>query len=289
MSHYVIDKPYPEVSGIYYIYTLCYPNGVPFYVGKGQNNRCVSHFWPSSKGENLLKDNIIRKINRSGSEVRINIVLTTVDESLAHSVEEHLIGSYGRRDIRTGILANMTNGGEGVSGKIRTEEEKELRRKKPSPLRGVPLKTETKQKLSKSLKKTYKLKKERGDSIASHLKGKELTEDHKQKISDTIKGRTLSETHVRNQAISKCMKLDDYLLHDGAKWYYIVMVEEFVKDMPEVLKYSTIIRRSIKKKKYSSGIRGYKINKSHRLTDKLWCEIPESVANLILTEEGESM
>jgi hypothetical protein len=98
----------------YYVYALCYPNGTPFYIGKGKGKRAWRHLtWDK---RNPLKKNIINKIEASGKEVLVDIVEKGLPEYKAFRKEIFLIAKYGRRGDGSGILANATSGGEGISG-----------------------------------------------------------------------------------------------------------------------------------------------------------------------------
>jgi hypothetical protein len=75
-----------------------------FYVGIGNEDRAVqfskrSTFWSNYK-------------NKYGVEV--DIVKKGLSSSEAQSIEVELIKKYGRRDLRTGSLVNLSHGGEGI-------------------------------------------------------------------------------------------------------------------------------------------------------------------------------
>lgn len=87
-------------------------NGEVFYVGKGRNSRAKvqsnkSDFW----------NKIVRKHGYT-----IEIVLGNLQEWYAFELEKELIALYGRRDRGEGTLVNLTDGGEGASGAIVSEE-----------------------------------------------------------------------------------------------------------------------------------------------------------------------
>lgn len=119
----------------YYVYILARPNGKPFYVGKGAGNRIYEHDGEARKGHKCHKCNVIRKIWKQGGEFQRYIVLTTDDEQEAFAHERELIALYGREN-----LCNLTDGGEGCSGRQVSAETREKMRKArkgvPSPLRG---------------------------------------------------------------------------------------------------------------------------------------------------------
>jgi hypothetical protein len=142
---------------MFYIYFLINPiTQQPFYVGVGKKNRRSnvpreqSHIKEAlqySKGTyhkqaNRHKLNTILQIINSGLEVIIKISDITYElEVDAFNEEIRLISLYGRRDLGTGILTNMTDGGE---GRINPSPESRaaasaLRKGQTSPLKGVIL------------------------------------------------------------------------------------------------------------------------------------------------------
>ena len=86
----------------YYVYQYVREDQTPYYIGKGRNRRA----WESHKranGSNMLpKDNS-----------RIQILVENLTEQEAWDLEDKLILEYGRQDLGTGILANLTIGGAG--------------------------------------------------------------------------------------------------------------------------------------------------------------------------------
>ena len=99
---------------IYYTYAYLREDGTPYYIGKGCRDRAYNVYSHKKNGIHvpLDRDRIIF--------LKINL---TEEESLKH--EEYMIYVLGRKDMNTGILRNKTQGGDGASGAIRTEEHKE--------------------------------------------------------------------------------------------------------------------------------------------------------------------
>jgi hypothetical protein len=66
---------------------------------------------------------------------RILYLKRNLSEQEAFRHEQYMIGVYGRKDIGTGILRNRTDGGEGPTGKVLSEETKkrisEIQKGKP--------------------------------------------------------------------------------------------------------------------------------------------------------------
>lgn len=94
----------------FYVYLYLRTNDrTPYYVGKGQGYRAHSR-----KGHSVVVPIDARRI----------LVKECASENEAFEMERYLISLYGRRDIGTGILRNMTNGGEGPSGVIVSEQKR---------------------------------------------------------------------------------------------------------------------------------------------------------------------
>lgn len=91
----------------------------PFYVGRGVGNRLKSHFCPYNLNRNSIKCSIIRKIIKETGFKPPHIKLyenISVEESELE--ETSFIKYFGRIDLKTGILSNLTDGGKGGFNKI---------------------------------------------------------------------------------------------------------------------------------------------------------------------------
>jgi hypothetical protein len=84
----------------FYTYLWLREDGTPYYVGKGKDNR---GFESKSHRYACPPQNRIR-------------VHYWPDEETAFAYEIFFIDFYGRKDLGTGCLRNLTDGGEGVSG-----------------------------------------------------------------------------------------------------------------------------------------------------------------------------
>ena len=98
---------------MYYIYEYIDPGTqLPFYVGKGKNNRKYAHLKDenASKRENLSKFQIIQEIIAEGLFPVIREIESNIsNEEDAYAREDHYILHYGRRGIEPGgILTNKT-------------------------------------------------------------------------------------------------------------------------------------------------------------------------------------
>jgi hypothetical protein len=100
----------------YYIYAH-YRNdtGDVFYIGKGEGNRHKSR-----QGRNPYWLNIV---NAHGYTVEILKHFKTENE--AFDAEQSLIAELGRKDLGKGLLVNMSDGGEGASGTVRSPEQRQ--------------------------------------------------------------------------------------------------------------------------------------------------------------------
>lgn len=120
----------------------------PFYIGKGCDDRIKEHMYPSSMACSNFKNKIIRKLIANGMKPLNVVISDNMFEHDAFSIEKSLISTIGRRDKGTGPLTNLTDGGEGVSGHIRS---KEHRRKLSDNNRNRTVSEITRRKISKSL------------------------------------------------------------------------------------------------------------------------------------------
>lgn len=92
----------------YYVYMYLREDGTPYYVGKGTGDRAYS------------KNRTI-KPPKDLSRIIFHAQNLTEEEAFAIEIEQ--IKKYGRVNNNTGILRNLTNGGEGFSGWIPSEED----------------------------------------------------------------------------------------------------------------------------------------------------------------------
>lgn len=98
----------------------------PFYVGKGFGRRITSHLTEAKNNfieGNQLKLNVIRKIWGLGLEpIIVKYKENLTEDEAFDQYEIPMIAAIGRRDKKTGPLTNLTDGGEGSSGVIVSEE-----------------------------------------------------------------------------------------------------------------------------------------------------------------------
>ena len=161
----------------------------PFYVGKGLQGRPYKHLDAARKGEKSHKSNKIRKAWRENLPIIIKHVLRTDIEQEAFNEEKRLISYYGRRDKKTGELINVTDGGEGTSGHVHTEES---RKKMKERRKEYVITEETRQKLrEKSLGKRHS--EETIQKLRESSTGRHHSEETKKKVGDFHRGKVVTE------------------------------------------------------------------------------------------------
>lgn len=165
----------------YYVYAYLREDNSPYYIGKGTKDRAFKkqgHTVPLPP-----KD-------------RIKIVSDNLTEEEAKTLEIDLIKQYGRKDLGTGILRNMTDGGEGSSGRVAT---KEMKEKLSKANFGKKQSEETKQKRANSLRgqrRTEEQKKRQSESAfkrwanqdidAEGIRRAKIREARKKQVIETI-------------------------------------------------------------------------------------------------------
>jgi hypothetical protein len=147
-----------------YVYRDPSRNMEPFYVGKGTGKRAYRH---TSKKDTSQMARRLAAMKVNGIEPDIEII-RAIDESHAFFLESCLIELFGRRDLKIGTLLNMTDGGEGTSGRVASDASKS---KTANSLTGV------------------KHTPERRAKISASRKGKKLSPEARVKMSESQKAR----------------------------------------------------------------------------------------------------
>ena len=132
--------------------------GAVFYVGKGSGKRC-NHFANRGKFWN--------NFSKSKDNVEVRLPIQNVDEEFSLLAEVELIDLYRRRGV---FLVNISDGGEGTSGWIPSEE--------------------TRKRIGEANKHTPKVSGEKHGMF-----GKKHTPESLAKMSASQKGRMVGENH----------------------------------------------------------------------------------------------
>ena len=147
----------------FYVYAYLRKNGIPYYIGKGQDRRCYEKHGRIRLPSNR---NLIVFLEKNLSEVG------------AFALERRYIRWYGRKGIEpNGVLLNLAEGGEGSSGYI------------PSKERRLQISNQMKGNI---INVGRKRSKESNQARSKTLKGRIKTEEHRFKISKALTGRQFS-------------------------------------------------------------------------------------------------
>lgn len=208
---------------------------VPFYIGIGSDKDGKRAF--SKKGRNSHWEKIVAK-----TDYEVEILVNNISWDEACIKEKEFISIYGRRDNKTGTLANWTDGGEGVENVSIIAKEKMSRAKRGKKQsaehieraalkrRGYKHSKETVNKYSESKKgdKNPQFGKHRSEEVKekiraklkgrkrpnmewlkgekNHNYGKPLSDETKAKLSKSLTGRVVSESTIKKLTGRKMSK-----------------------------------------------------------------------------------
>lgn len=148
----------------YYIYRHLKPCGEVFYIGLSKSKKRAK----DKTGRNKYWKNLVKK----HPDYEIQIITRGLNKEEACILEINLISWYGRRDLNTGTLVNLTSGGDGVvelsdetrkemsrvsKERFKNKEEHHMygRKGELNPLYGRPRTKEFKEHMSKLMKEKY--------------------------------------------------------------------------------------------------------------------------------------
>lgn len=158
----------------FYVYMYLREDGTPYYVGKGTKKRA----WESHKRRNNTEV-------LPPDHARIHIVEHSLKEDQAHDLERKLIAYYGRKDLGTGILRNLTDGGDGTSGG-----------------KFGPMSAESNAKRSKAMAGRV-FSEEHKAKLRAVKAGRKLSDEHKKNIAKKMLGRKQTPEHIQNNILSR--------------------------------------------------------------------------------------
>lgn len=109
----------------FYVYGYFEPGSeLPFYVGKGTGSRAWDHFRSYLLNGPTPFYKQLRELIANGQKPDVRLLEVDLSETEAFALEIELIAKYGRSDVETGCLSNCTDGGDGTSGYVHSEETK---------------------------------------------------------------------------------------------------------------------------------------------------------------------
>jgi hypothetical protein len=165
----------------YYSYMYLRIDGTPYYVGKGKGRRAFR----------IHRANNIPRF-APPSEERI-VIYPAESEADAFETEVALIWYYGRKDLGTGCLRNLTDGGEGPSGHIKSAEN---RKRISARMLGRTVSEETGRKISEAKKGKVIVSAEQRLAIAKALIGRTWSKEER-KAHSTYKKDFCLRGHAR--------------------------------------------------------------------------------------------
>lgn len=213
-----------------------------FYIGIGHD---VSRAYKKSNRSVFWKS-IVSKY-----DYIVDVICSNISHYEAIELEKYLIAFYGRVDNKTGILCNMTDGGEGGSlGIIQSEE------------------TRNKKRLSnykRIYKKGYKHTEEAIIKISEASKGKTISEEVKKKISEKNKIILNSEEHKQRVSKQKSKEVIQYDIKGNYVNSYPSLTVAANTLMLQISKISSVCSG---KRNSTGGFKWkYKINKNENKED----------------------
>ncbi len=164
-----------------------------FYIGIGGFDKYEKEF-SYKRAYNKRRNNLWQKITNK-SDYNVEIILENLTWKEAIKKEIEFIKYYGRINLNTGTLSNLTDGGDGTKNKIISLETKN---RMSESKKGTKLSEETKRKISKlhtgRIKSEDEIKK-----LSKALLGHKISEETKKKISEIKKGK-IAHNRIKIQA-----------------------------------------------------------------------------------------
>ena len=175
-------------SGKYYLYRhIRLDKNEPFYIGIGTKRRFseVNSTYErafSKKGRNKIWKDIVFK-----TDYAVQILFESSSYDFIKEKEKEFIKIYGRKNLNKGSLSNLTDGGEGVLNAVISDE--------------------TRLKISLSSK-----------GRVSPNKGKQWSQEFKNKISNSLKGNKLKKESIEKRTNTLKQKAIERGYYQDNKW-----------------------------------------------------------------------
>jgi len=170
---------------MYYVYSYFREDFSPYYIG----NRTKGRAYASAN----------HRIKAPKDKSRIHILKNNLTEEKAYELEKLYILMFGRIDLGTGILRNLSDGGEGPVGYKTTPEQRRKialsRMGEKHPLYNVSPSKETREKQSLSMKGKFVGEK-------NPMYNQTHTEENRRKISERHKGVPKTKEHRRKMSVA---------------------------------------------------------------------------------------
>ena len=183
---------------LYYVYAYLRKSDLtPYYIGKGKDKRY--------KGKHT--------VNIPPDDSHIVFLETHLTNVGACALERRYIKWYGRKDLGTSILRNLTDGGEGPEGYVHTAETKA---KLSALAKGKAKPPRTKEHVARILeaRKDNVVSAETRAKMSATRSGKPtgrkgipMSEETKAKISAKMKGREKTPDHIASVSAARWPKL----------------------------------------------------------------------------------
>lgn len=204
-----------QQPGKFYVYVYLDPRpgkGLqPIYVGKGTVDLDRASYHWERRCVNPFLQSVLDKIRAAGLVPQITIAAYMENEEEAFTMERDLIAQYGRRDLRTGALCNLTEGGQGTAGLKYSEERLKRLHERVSTPEWKALMSEISNKMwsnpelrEKTIRSQDKLKNDpahRAKLRAAILKSR--TEEVRNRISVVMREAWQSDEYRAKQAASR--------------------------------------------------------------------------------------
>ena len=178
------------ISNSTYIYRhIRLDKNEPFYIGIGTDSKYQRAY--SKQSRNIFWNRVVSK-----TDYEVEILLDNLTKDEAKIKEIEFIALYGKKIDKTGILTNISDGGDGNSGCKHTEEAK------------LKIGLSNKFKDYSKFDRSYMQTKEYKDKVSKINKGRKMPDSMRQKVSDRMKNRIVSEKEkdrLRSSMLGKKM------------------------------------------------------------------------------------
>lgn len=214
------------------VYEWLRGDGTPYYIGIGNPRRPY-------RGKRCCGSPPPRE--------RIVILHEGLDWEKACEIEKELIAFHGRKDLGTGILRNLTNGGEGALGVVISEETRAKMSEAQSgeshpfygkmgenhPKYGKTLSEETRAKISRACQ-GRKFSEEHRKKLSKAGLGKKHTKETRAKMSESRRGK--KHTEETKEKMSKSQSGENNPRYIPRDWYHPVHGEVLQKSCADLVK-----------------------------------------------------